>query len=45
MPRMGVYELVAAIKDDPSFKQLPVIMITSRAAEKHRTKAEEHGVD
>ncbi len=45
MPRMGGYELVAAIKDDPRFKQLPVIMITSRAGEKHRTKAEEHGVD
>ncbi|MBK9164003.1 MAG: response regulator [Acidobacteria bacterium] len=44
MPRMGGYDLVAALKADERLREIPVIVITSRAGEKHRAKAEEQGV-
>lgn len=44
MPRMGGYEFVAALKDNSRFKDIPVIVITSRSGEKHREKAFENGV-
>lgn len=45
MPRMDGYELVSSLKRSEDFAQIPVIMITSRAAEKHRQKALDIGVD
>ena len=39
MPRMDGYELLSALRDQDPFRDLPVIMVTSRAGEKHRTKA------
>jgi CheY-like chemotaxis protein len=39
MPRMDGYELLATLKKQEAFRDIPVIMITSRAGEKHRQKA------
>lgn len=44
MPRMNGYELLAALKQQEEFSHIPVIMITSRASEKHRQKAIQLGV-
>ncbi|MGI9215996.1 MAG: response regulator, partial [Hydrogenophaga sp.] len=45
MPRMDGFDLVRNIRSDPRLANLPVIMITSRIAEKHREHARELGVD
>ncbi len=45
MPRMDGFEFMRTIRRDPRFVHTPVIMITSRAAEKHRALARELGVD
>jgi chemosensory pili system protein ChpA (sensor histidine kinase/response regulator) len=45
MPRMDGFDLVRNIRSDPRLADLPVIMITSRIAEKHREHARELGVD
>ncbi len=39
MPRMDGYELLGALRGSPRFKQIPVVMLTSRSGEKHRKKA------
>ncbi|MBC7797577.1 MAG: response regulator [Pyrinomonadaceae bacterium] len=39
MPRMDGYELLATLKRQEAFKHIPVVMITSRASDKHRQKA------
>lgn len=39
MPRMDGFELTRKLKQDPRTAQVPIIMITSRAAEKHRRHA------
>ena len=44
MPRMDGYELLSSIRNHAALQQLPVIMITSRASEKHQQKAVELGV-
>ncbi|MEP6908378.1 MAG: response regulator, partial [Pseudoxanthomonas sp.] len=44
MPRMDGYELATAMKADPRFKDVPIIMITSRTGDKHRQRAMEIGV-
>ncbi len=44
MPRMDGYELLSSLKQNDSLQNIPVVMITSRAAEKHRDKAFELGV-
>ncbi len=45
MPRMDGFELVRTIRNSADLRDLPVIMITSRIAEKHRELAAELGVD
>jgi chemosensory pili system protein ChpA (sensor histidine kinase/response regulator) len=45
MPRMDGFDLVRNIRADVRLADLPVIMITSRIAEKHREHALELGVD
>ncbi len=44
MPRMDGFELVRALRAEPRWAGLPVIMITSRIAPKHRQLALELGV-
>ena len=45
MPRMDGFDLVRNIRGDARLRDLPVIMITSRIAQKHRDYAAELGVD
>ena len=45
MPRMNGYEFMRSIRAQQKFKDLPVIMHTSRGSKKHREKAESLGVD
>jgi chemosensory pili system protein ChpA (sensor histidine kinase/response regulator) len=45
MPRMDGFELVRALRAAPRLAMLPVIMITSRSADKHRRVAAELGVE
>ncbi|MEO5857476.1 MAG: hybrid sensor histidine kinase/response regulator [Pyrinomonadaceae bacterium] len=44
MPRMDGYEFASSLQRSEQFRHIPVIMITSRTAEKHREKALESGV-
>ncbi|PPT91513.1 Hpt domain-containing protein [Xanthomonas theicola] len=44
MPRMDGYELATAMRADPRYKAIPIVMITSRSGEKHRQRAFELGV-
>lgn len=44
MPRMDGYELATAMKADPRFKNVPIVMITSRTGDKHRQRAFDIGV-
>ena len=39
MPRMDGYELLGFLRSQELYRQTPVIMVTSRAGEKHRVKA------
>ncbi|MQY51512.1 Hpt domain-containing protein [Rhodocyclus gracilis] len=45
MPRMDGFDLTRAIRADTRLKDVPIIMITSRTAEKHRQYAASLGVD
>ncbi len=45
MPRMDGFDLARNIRADARLKGMPIIMITSRIAEKHREHAMELGVD
>src|SRR3989304_10279948 len=45
MPRMDGFELTKRLRSDPRYKHMPIIIITSRAAEKHRLYALELGVN
>ena len=45
MPRMDGFDLVRNMRADAQLADLPVIMITSRLAQKHRDYAAELGVD
>ena len=45
MPRMDGYELTSRIREDSRLKNIPIIMITSRAGEKHRKRAFDLGAD
>ena len=44
MPRMNGLELTHHVRANESMRELPIIMITSRSTEKHRSQAEEAGV-
>jgi chemosensory pili system protein ChpA (sensor histidine kinase/response regulator) len=39
MPRMDGYELLSTLRAQDAYRNLPVIMVTSRASEKHRRRA------
>jgi chemosensory pili system protein ChpA (sensor histidine kinase/response regulator) len=45
MPRMDGFDFVRNIRADAQWRDLPVIMITSRSAEKHREHARQLGVN
>lgn len=45
MPRMDGFELTKNVRGDPRTRHIPIIMITSRTAEKHRNYAKELGVN
>ncbi len=45
MPRMDGFDLTSALRGDPRTAAAPIVMITSRTAEKHRGRALELGVD
>ncbi|MFH0934190.1 MAG: response regulator, partial [Pseudomonadota bacterium] len=45
MPRMDGFELTKRLRQDKRTKDLPIIMITSRTADKHRQFAFELGVN
>ncbi len=43
MPRMNGYELMAHLRQDPATRQIPVLVVTSRAGAKHRDRALKEG--
>lgn len=43
MPGMGGFELIAEVRRKAEFKDTPIVVITSRTAEKHRERATELG--
>ncbi|HEX7970726.1 MAG TPA: response regulator, partial [Thiobacillus sp.] len=45
MPRMDGFELARVMRSDDRLKGVPIIMITSRTADKHRNRALEIGVN
>ena len=45
MPRMDGFDLTRNVRADARLKNVPIIMITSRTAEKHRSYAREIGVN
>ena len=45
MPRMDGFEFAKSIRNDAQHAHVPIIMITSRTADKHRNRAAELGVD
>jgi len=45
MPRMDGFDLLRNVRHDPRWHGLPVIMITSRIAQKHRDLAHQLGAD
>ena len=45
MPRMDGFDLARSVRGNRRLRKIPIIMITSRTAEKHRTVAKEIGVE
>ena len=43
MPRMTGYELMAQLRQSPSTRRIPVMIVTSRAGAKHRDRAMKEG--
>jgi chemosensory pili system protein ChpA (sensor histidine kinase/response regulator) len=43
MPRMTGYELMAQLRQSPATRRIPVLVVTSRAGEKHRNRAVKEG--
>ena len=44
MPRMDGYELAATLQGQDAYRDIPIVMLTSRSGEKHRRKAFDLGV-
>ena len=45
MPRMDGFDLTRNVRSDPRYKDVPIVMITSRTADKHRNMAMSLGVN
>jgi chemosensory pili system protein ChpA (sensor histidine kinase/response regulator) len=45
MPRMDGFELLATLRDDTRWCDIPVVMITSRMADRHRERAMQLGAN
>jgi chemosensory pili system protein ChpA (sensor histidine kinase/response regulator) len=45
MPRMDGYELAEHMRADPRLRHVPIVMITSRAGQKHRKRARDAGAN
>jgi chemosensory pili system protein ChpA (sensor histidine kinase/response regulator) len=45
MPRMDGFDLTRNVRADERLKKVPIVMITSRIADKHRNYAKEIGVN
>jgi chemosensory pili system protein ChpA (sensor histidine kinase/response regulator) len=45
MPRMDGYEFAGYMRNDARFRDVPIVVITSRVGEKHRARAFELGVN
>jgi len=45
MPRMDGFDLTRQVRGDPLTRHIPIIMISSRTAEKHRNRAAQLGVN
>jgi chemosensory pili system protein ChpA (sensor histidine kinase/response regulator) len=45
MPRMDGFDLTRHVRGDERFRELPIVMITSRTADKHRNYAMSLGVN
>jgi chemosensory pili system protein ChpA (sensor histidine kinase/response regulator) len=45
MPRMDGFDLTKQVRGDPRTRGVPIIVISSRTAEKHRSHAEQLGVN
>jgi CheY-like chemotaxis protein len=43
MPRTNGYELIAHLRQNPETRNIPVMVVTSRAGAKHRDKALKQG--
>jgi chemosensory pili system protein ChpA (sensor histidine kinase/response regulator) len=39
MPRMDGYDFMSALREEETYRKVPIIILTSRAGEKHRRKA------
>jgi signal transduction histidine kinase len=45
MPRMDGFELLRAVREDPSLRDLPIVMLSARAGEEAKVEGLEAGVD
>jgi chemotaxis family two-component system sensor histidine kinase/response regulator PixL len=45
MPRMNGFEFLSNLRQHPNFAKIPVIILTSRSAEKHRQLAKQLGAN
>jgi chemotaxis family two-component system sensor histidine kinase/response regulator PixL len=45
MPRMNGFELLSNVRQNPNFAEIPIVILTSRSAEKHRLLAQSLGAN
>jgi chemotaxis protein histidine kinase CheA/CheY-like chemotaxis protein len=45
MPRLNGFELLAKVRSNPSWRNLPVVMVTSRTGDRHKQQADRLGVN
>ena len=43
MPRMNGYDLISTVRSNPNWANIPMVLVTSRAGQKHLDKAKELG--